>query len=738
MKNIMNIRFEKPKNLTGDFWGALAAMLVAMPSAIAFGVTIYAPLGSEYAAYGALAGILGATFLGLIAPVLGGANRLISAPCAPAAAVLSAFAIDYTAKGGSPEIAVLMIALLGLFAGALQIGFGALRLGGLIKYMPYTVVSGYLSGVGLYIIASQTPKLLGMPKGSHFWESLSSPASWQWEGIVIGVVTASTMVFSQKITKAVPAAILALLAGSLTYFCLGFAEPSLWSLGQNTLVIGPIGAEGGGFLEAMGQKIEGMKGFSSHDFAYLITPALTLAALLSIDTLKTCVVLDAVTKTRHDSNKELLGQGSANICSSICGGIPGAGTMGATLVNISSGASSRLSGFLEGVFSLLAFLLLASVIPWVPISALAAILIVVGFKMIDTHSFSFLRSRDTILDFVVIASVVTVALTVSLITASGVGVALAILLFIRENIKTTILRRKTSVNESFSKQIRPKSEMEILETKGKDAVIYELQGSLFFGTASQLFSVLEHDIKTKKFIILDLKKVQSIDVTAAHIIEQVRDMINDAGGLLIISRIPTQIPSGKDMQKYFDELGIAKSSQSMRIFNDLDDAIEWVEDRLIEDEFLEGEDEQSYSLAQFELFKSKKEETITSLEERMQKVSFKAGEKIFKAGDGGDELFLIRKGSVRIALPISDGQSYHISTFGQGMFFGEIAFLDGASRSADAIAEKDTELFVLSRAEFDAFAEEHKKISLRFLEGLASVLASRLRFTNAELRASEA
>ena len=193
-------------------------------------------------------------------------------------------------------------------------------------------------------------------------------------------------------------------------------------------------------------------------------------------------------------------------------------------MNISSGASSRLSGFLEGVFSLLAFLLLASVIPWVPISALAAILIVVGFKMIDTHSFSFLRSRDTILDFVVIASVVTVALTVSLITASGVGVALAILLFIRENIKTTILRRKTSVNESFSKQIRPKSEMEILETKGKDAVIYELQGSLFFGTASQLFSVLEHDIKTKKFIILDLKKVQSIDVTAAHIIEQVREI----------------------------------------------------------------------------------------------------------------------------------------------------------------------------------------------------------------------
>ena len=122
----------------------------------------------------------------------------------------------------------------------------------------------------------------------------------------------------------------------------------------------------------------------------------------------------------------------------------------------------------------------------------------------------------------------------------------------------------------------------------------------------------------------------------------------------------------------------------------------------------------------------------------MQKLVFKHGDKIFSAGDTGDEIFLIRKGDVRIALPISDTQSYHISTFGQGNFFGEMAFLDGAARSADAVAEGDTELYALSRADFDKFAEEHKKISLRFMEGIASVLAGRLRFTNAELRACEA
>lgn len=734
----MKLSIQKPTNLSKDSWGALAAMLVALPSAIAFGVTIYAPLGSEYIAYGALAGILGATFMGLIAPVFGGTNRLITAPCAPAAAVLSAFVIDYMGKGGSAVMAITMVALLGLITGFLQVGFGVIRLGQLIKYMPYTVVSGYLSGVGLYIIASQTPKFLGTPKGTHFWEAIQNPDFWQFQGVTVGVITALVMTFATKFTKVIPAAILALVCGVISYFVLSIFDVTLLRLQNNALIIGSLGGSDSGFFDAIAQKVEGIKNIQLSDLAFLITPALTLAALLSIDTLKTCVVLDAITKTRHDSNKELIGQGLGNIGCAIGGGIPGAGTMGATLVNISSGATTRLSGFLEGVLSLLAFLVLAPLISWVPISALAAILIVIGFKMIDTHSFSFLRSRSTILDFVVIVSVVTTALSISLIAASGVGVALAILLFIRENIASSIVARRSLGSESFSKQIRVQEEMNILETKGNEAVIYELQGSLFFGTANQLFSVLAKDIKTKKFITLDMKKVQGIDITAMHILEQVRDMISEKGGYLLFSRIPVRIPSGMNMQNYFEEIGIAKSSEHVKIFADIDEAIEWVENRIIADESLSKKEQNALALYDFELFKAKKEETIITLEERMQKLLFKAGEKIFSAGDTGDELFLIRKGSVRIVLPIGENQQYHISTFGQGAFFGEMAFLDGATRSADAVCESDAELFVLSRAEFDKFAEEHKKISLRFLEGIASVLAARLRFTNAELRACEA
>jgi len=121
----------------------------------------------------------------------------------------------------------------------------------------------------------------------------------------------------------------------------------------------------------------------------------------------------------------------------------------------------------------------------------------------------------------------------------------------------------------------------------------------------------------------------------------------------------------------------------------------------------------------------------------MEKRSCKAGDKIFMRGDTGDELFLIRKGAVRIMLPLSEKQSHHLGTFGRGAFFGEMAFLDGGARSADAVAFTDAELYVLRRKTFDALAEEHKKLALGLMEGIASVLASRLRYTNAELRVLE-
>ena len=729
----------KTNNLAGDFWGGTAAMLVALPAAIAFGVTIYAALGGTYAAYGALAGILGATALGLVASLLGGTNRLITAPCAPAAAVLSAFAIEQIQRGTPAEAILLLLTVLGLSAGLLQLLFGLAGLGRLIKYMPYPVVSGYLSAVGLIIIGSQLPKLLGTPAGTSLWRSLTMPALWQWQGIVVGACTALVMVLAPRVTKRVPAAILALLAGVLSYFGLAMFDGDLLKLAGNAFVVGPLGGGDGShsIVDGFLGRWQGLRLLSLAQLGNMIMPALTLAVLLSIDTLKTCVVLDALTRSRHDSNRELIGQGLGNMASSLIGGLPGAGTMGATLVNMSSGAQTKLSGLIEGILALVAFLVLGSLIAWVPVAALAAILTVIGVRMIDRTSLYFLKSRSTILDFAVIAAVIGVALSFSLIAASATGVGLAILLFIREQIGGSVVRHKSLGNQTFSKCVRVKSEMRILEQRGDATVIFELQGSLFFGTAAQLYAALEPELAARAYVILDMRRVQSVDVTAAHMLEQVKDMLAERHSFLIFSRLPSQLPSGRDMQQYFDTVGLVPQQGQVRVFGDLDEALEWVEDRIIADATVQFEVEKPLQLHEIDLFNGRKAETMAALEACMEKRHVKTGARIFTSGDTGDELFLIRIGAVRIMLPLNDRQSIHLSTFGRGNFFGEMSFLDGASRSADAIAHSDVELFVLSRKNFNQLAVEHKMVALNLLEGIASVLSARLRYANAQMRTLE-
>ena len=729
------MRSIKTETLTGDLWGGLAAMLVALPSAIAFGVTIFSPLGGTYAAQGAIAGILGVTALGLVAGAFGGTNRLITAPCAPAAAVLAALAIQLSHDGVEAGSVVLMLTLMGLICGLLQVAFGAVGLGRLIKYMPYPVVSGYLSGVGLIIILSQIPKLLGLPKEASLWAGLVSPSSWQWQGVIVGLVTVTVMAAAPRFTKAVPAAILALAAGVLAYFALGLADPGLYTLAGNSLVVGPLGGSDASFGDAIAGR---WKAIGSLDYALLgklLIPAATLAVLLSIDTLKTCVVLDALTRSRHDSNRELIGQGLGNLASAFVGGVPGAGQMGATLVNMSSGAQTRLSGLIEGALALVAFLILGAFIAWVPISALAGILIVIGIRMFDRTSLHLLRSRATILDFAVIVAVVVVALTVSLIAASGVGIALAIVLFIREQIRGSIVRGKAYGNQIHSKRVRLPDEMAILESRGDQTAIFELQGSLFFGTTDQLYTSLEPELKTRTYIILDMRRVQSVDFTAVHMLEQIEAILHERGATLIFSHLPEQLPSGQDMRQYFDQVGLIKSERHVRMFSELDEALEWVEERLIEEQHLERMLEKPLELREIDVFLGRKESTLAALEACMEKRTYKAGEKIFSQGDTGDELFLIRRGAVRIVLPLGNKQSHHLATFGRGDFFGEMAFLDPDPRSADALAFSDVDLFVLSRKRFDTLAEEHKRLAIGLVLSVARVLSTRLRYANAELRA---
>ena len=734
---------------TGDIWGGLAAMMVALPAAIGFGVIVYEPLGQMYNAQGAMAGIIGATLLGFFAAMFGGCKRLISAPCAPAAAVLAAFAIQFTQMGMPPDQILLALLLIGLLASVFQISFGLLKLGGLIKYMPYPVVSGYLSGVGLIIIAAQTPKWLGITGNQGFWFALSAVDQWRWTSLIVGLVTAALMITGPRITQRIPAVIMAITGGVTTYWLLSLWDSNLQQIQNNTLIVGPLG--GLGTTGSAGDAVGGLTNFfSSISLPYraiadaalppinnLLYPALTLAILLSIDTLKTCIVLDTLTHSRHDSNRELLGQGIGNMASALCAGMPGAGTMGASLLNMSSGARTRASGMIEGIMVLLAYVLLAPLLAWIPLSALAAILIVVGFRMIDRHSFNFLKSRDTALDFVVILTVAMVALSISLIAATGVGLMLAIVLFLRKQIGTHLIRRTTFGNQVFSRCERLESERHVLEQKGQQTVILELQGSLFFGTANQLYQAVEPYLHGYRYVILDLRRVQSVDMTAGHTLEQLRDALAENNSDLILSELPGAMPTGENLKRYFDHLGILGTQQHIYVFDELDDALEWIEEQWLLESGLRPRPDERYALRDFDVFKNHKADTLADLQACMQAKELKAGEQLFQAGSHSDEIFFIMRGEVRIDIPLADGHLHHTATHHQGDFIGELGFLDGRPRGDTATAITDVELLVLSRSGLDQLVDNHKRLGVTLMTEIARVLASRLRQSNDELRVLE-
>ena len=726
--------FSGRKQVPGDFWGGLAAMLVALPASIAFGVTVYAAIGPAYAAYGALAGIIGATVIGLVASTLGGTDRLISAPCAPAAAVLSAFAIELVSQGVAPGSIVLLLIMLGVLTGIVQMLLGFVGVGRLIKYIPYPVVSGYLSGVGLIIIGSQIPKFLGVQASSRWWEALLSPWLWNWHSVAIGGATVLVAVIAPRLTQKVPGIILGIVAGLCTYFGLAVQDPVLWEVTGNPLVVGPLGATGEGYFASITGRWHEIGDLRLGQIAGLFGSALTLAVLLSIDTLKTCVVLDQLTRSHHDSNRELSAQGIANIVSSAVGGIPGAGTMGATLVSLNSGATTRATGVLEGLFALVAALLLGSFIAWIPVATLAGILIVIGVRMIDKEPLRFVESRATVFDFAVVLAVVVVALTIGLIAASAVGVAMAIILFVREQIGGTVVRHKMYVNQMSSTWYRPEAEMRILDQKGDQAVIFELQGSLFFGNTQQLYADLEHEINTRSYIIIDLKRVQSVDVTAAHLLNQVRDAIQERGARLLLSSVGENLPNGRNLREFFEQTGLMDvDDDTVRIFPELDSAIAWVEDRILGERESVPEEETPMQLHDMDLFARHKDETLKELEGRMQLRTYQPGEALYMRGAPGDELFWVRRGTIRIMAPLGAGRTRHIASFGRGDFFGGLAFLDNLPRTNDAIAHAATEVYVLSREQFNQIAEGHKKLAFNLVTAMARTLAMRLRYAEVEL-----
>ena len=384
-----------------------------------------------------------------------------------------------------------------------------------------------------------------------------------------------------------------------------------------------------------------------------------------------------------------------------------------------------------GITALLVLLLFGKLVAWIPIAALAGILIVVAIRMVDFKTVSLLKHKSTVFDFCVMLGVIISAVALSLIAAAGIGILLAIIIFLREQMRSSVIRRKAFGNQLYSKKSRVLAERNILNEKGKQTIIVELQGQLFFGTADQLLSEIEPFLSSSKYVLLDMRRVMSVDYTAANRIKQILGRIKEQKGYLIFTSVPMSLPSGQNVKEYLQHLGLTQT-EYLKFFDNLDFALEWVEDAIL-NEANSIDDDKTLLLKEIELFTNFSEKALHNVASCLVEKHYHKNDTIFKVNEESDEIYFIKKGNVKIVLNLAAGGSLHLATISKGDFFGDMAFLDKRKRSADAFAGEDVVLYELSRKKFDAVSEQFPEISGRFFEKLAFVIANRLRLANLEI-----
>ncbi len=492
-------------NIKGDLFGGLTAGVVALPLALAFGAQTE---------LGAIAGLYGAIALGILAAIFGGTKTQISGPTAPMTVVSAVLITELIAHAGSFSEAIPLIVATFVMAGLFQILMGVFKIGKYIKYIPYPVVSGFMSGIGVIIIITQIFPFFGIgaPEGGALGTIKSIhmiPEKINFFSVGIALATIIIIYLMPRISKKVPASLVALILISITAFFL---------IPQDLFTrINSEGALPTGLPKLHFNFITAFKDFGT--MVRISEYALTLAALGAIDSLLTSVVADNMTKTKHDSNRELIGQGIGNSVSGLIGGLPGAGATMRTVININTGGKERLSGVIAGVFLLAVLLGLGTIVGYVPNAVLAGILITVGIGIIDYKGIKHMRSIPRS-DVAVMLIVLLLTVFVDLLIAVAAGMVLSSLLFM---IKASEIIEKGSKAISLKdlKAETPwKDEKNIVNKLGEDVYIKHIEGPLFFGATSGFQSIAQ-SIPNVKIIIFRLDKVPYVDQSGLYAMEEI-------------------------------------------------------------------------------------------------------------------------------------------------------------------------------------------------------------------------
>jgi SulP family sulfate permease len=530
------------RNLQGDLFGGVTAAIISLPLALAFGVASGA---------GPIAGLYGAVCVGFFAALFGGTPTLISEPTGPMTVVMTAIVASLTAT--NPENGLAMAFTVVMLAGLFQILLGVFRLGKYITLMPYSVISGFMSGIGVILIILQIAPFLGQqaPKGGvmgtvtnlpNLLSNINPPAA------ILGALTVAIIfLMPRKFKRIAPPQLVALIVGTVVSLVF-FPNADIPRIGEIP----------------MGLPTLQVPTFTPGQMTRMLVDAAMLGMLGCIDTLLTAVIADSLTRTEHDSNKELIGQGIANLASGLCGGLPGAGATMGTVVNIQAGAKSALSGLTRALILLIVVLWAAGLTSSIPMAVLAGIALKVGIDILD---WSFLKRSHHVSwkGSVIMYGVLLLTVFVDLIVAVGVGVFIANILTI-ERLSALQAQDVKVISDADDAVVLSAEEKQLINRAEGRVLLFYLSGPMIFGV-SKAIARQHQAIKDCDVMVMDLSDVPHLGVTASLEIENaIRDAIDAGRQVYLVGA------TGK-VQRRLEKLGVFKVIPANQLFEQRTDAL---------------------------------------------------------------------------------------------------------------------------------------------------------------------
>ncbi|MCS6813891.1 MAG: SulP family inorganic anion transporter [Cyanobacteria bacterium] len=522
-----HIRFD---NLRGDIFGGVTAAIVSLPLALAFGVASGA---------GPIAGLYGAVCVGFFAALFGGTPTLISEPTGPMTVVMTTIVAGLTAS--NPENGLAMAFTVVMLAGLFQIIFGIFKLGKYITLMPYSVISGFMSGIGVILIILQIAPFLGQaaPKGGVLGTVTAIPqliAKANPPEVILGGMTlAIIFLMPKRFKQIVPPQLVALIVGTIVSLTI-FGAVDIRRIGD----LGEI---------PVGLPQFRLPTFSPGQLTTMFVNGVMLGMLGCIDTLLTAVIADSLTRTEHNSDKELIGQGIGNIVSGFCGGLPGAGATMGTVVNIQTGAKTAVSGLTRALILLVVVLGAARFTQPIPMAVLAGIALKVGIDILD---WSFLKRshKVSVKGSLIMYGVLLLTVFVDLIVAVGIGVFVANILTI-ERLSSLQSKEIKLITDTDDDVPLNDEEKQLLDKAQGRVLLFYLSGPMIFGLSKAI--AREHNaMQDADVLVMDLTDVPLLGVTASLAIENAIRDAHDKGLQIYIVGASSKIQNRLSRLGLFD------------------------------------------------------------------------------------------------------------------------------------------------------------------------------------------